>query len=184
MNPQGRRTVQSNAEVSLKPACRGSSGDDRDTSVRTNSDHRAGRRLRRGERACGVTPPGPGRCLRLRGADADAARLPRAGQTVESAKRSSAKAWYSRCSTPASWQQECGGCRRAPSGSRLQMTAQQDPSARPELSTSWSPSVHSHIRTYKGPVPANFRTAEVDRARDRKMARRYAPAPPIRNGSV
>ena len=63
--------------------CRGSSGDDRDTTDRTDSNHRAGCRLRRGERAGGVPAAGAGRRLRVRGADADAARLPRAGQAVE-----------------------------------------------------------------------------------------------------
>ena len=65
--------------------CRGSSGDDRDTTDRTDSNHRAGCCLRRGERAGGVPAAGPGRCLRLRGADVDAARLPGAGQAVEGA---------------------------------------------------------------------------------------------------
>ena len=79
------REVRFQRKVSPKSACRGSSGDDRDTSDRTHSDNRAGRRLRRGERACGVPTPGPGRRPRLRGADAGAARLPRPGQALEGA---------------------------------------------------------------------------------------------------
>ena len=69
--------VRFQRKVSLKSTCRGSSGDDRDTSDRTHSNHRAGRRLRRSERSGAVPTPGPGRCLRLRGADADTVRLPR-----------------------------------------------------------------------------------------------------------
>ena len=40
--------------------CRGSSGDDRDTSHRAHSHHGSGRRLHRGERTCGISiPPEP-----------------------------------------------------------------------------------------------------------------------------
>ena len=77
--------VRSQRKTSLKSACRRSSGDDRDTSDRTHSNHRAGWRLRRGERAGAAPTPGPGRRLRLRGAHADAARLPRSGQALEGA---------------------------------------------------------------------------------------------------
>ena len=69
--------------MSLNAGC--DSGDDRDTADRTDSIHRTGCGVRRGERAGGVSTAGPRGGVRVYGADADAARLSRPGQAGEGA---------------------------------------------------------------------------------------------------